>query len=373
MCPRQLVLTVSPRLIVFRTYPSRIYDIIFAYHAQNHGRLDRALDLGCGPGFVALNLAQKFQKIVGLDPAQKMVDIGLQPSDSAKPRIEYRVGSGEDLVGAGISQGEAGVDLVVAGEFWRETRRARLCWVPTELACSSSCSLVRLSESMETAHQGRSTWRNRSVYGRSIPDISDTGLTLVKGYSELLFPHHPALTPLITRYFTTDLAPYWQPGRKIVEGLLDQVPFPVKPSPPTSPSDLPDLDPEQGSPKPDNIHEPTLEALPGADELDSSSWDASSAIRLKTHPDGTPWLMTKMYTPKTLEGYLRTVSALHTYHERHPEDAEKKGKGPIDGDIVDRLVGHIEAGMRGEGKQADELDGEILAGWPLVLMMIKKK
>lgn len=47
-----------------------------------------------------------------------MVDIGLQPDDKSVPRIDYRVGGGEDLVAAGV----AGVDLVVAGVsalIWR--------------------------------------------------------------------------------------------------------------------------------------------------------------------------------------------------------------------------------------------------------------
>ena len=62
-------------------------------------------------GFVAVNLADKFKHVVGLDPSSKMVQAGVQPDSSA--RIDYRVGNAEDLVGAGIE--EQSVDLVVAG------------------------------------------------------------------------------------------------------------------------------------------------------------------------------------------------------------------------------------------------------------------
>ena len=74
-------------------------------------------------GFVALALARHFQDVRALDPAKKMVQTGLQPSDSAAPRIRYAVGNAEDLAAAGIGEGENGVDLVVAGESIRKPRR----------------------------------------------------------------------------------------------------------------------------------------------------------------------------------------------------------------------------------------------------------
>lgn len=45
-----------------------------------------------------------------------MVEKGLQPSDPTTSRIEYKVGNVEELEKAGIGEGEAGVDLVIAGE-----------------------------------------------------------------------------------------------------------------------------------------------------------------------------------------------------------------------------------------------------------------
>ena len=83
--------------------------------------------------------------------------------------------------------------------------------------------------------------------------------------------------------------------------------------------------------------------------------------------------MRKMFTFPTLEGYLRTWSSLHTYHESHPDDTANTGKGPVNGDIVERLVGKIAMGIEGEGPRGGEQKGEVEGAWPLTLMMIKKK
>lgn len=173
----------------------------------------------------------------------------------------------------------------------------------------------------------------------------------------MVFPHHTHLNKLISHHSRSadTLGPYWQPGRKIVEGLLDAVPFPVTPAPP------PKIELAGSSFTPDRIDEP---ALP---EVDNPTWDASTAVRLK-EMDGKQWLMTKTMTMDSLAGYLRTWSALHAYHEAHPEDAKRKGNGPVDGDIVDRLVGKVTEEM-GE----KDARGEFEVGWPLVVMMIKKK
>ena len=75
------------------------------------------MDLGCGPGFIAVELASRFKAVTAIDPAQKMIDVGIQPSDQSLPRIRYQVGSAEDLAGAGVGEGEDGVDLIVAGTW----------------------------------------------------------------------------------------------------------------------------------------------------------------------------------------------------------------------------------------------------------------
>jgi hypothetical protein len=68
-------------------------------------------------GFVALALSPHFAHTTAIDPSKGMISQALQSSDTAAPRIEYKVGSAEALDQVGIGEGEAGVDLVVAGRF----------------------------------------------------------------------------------------------------------------------------------------------------------------------------------------------------------------------------------------------------------------
>lgn len=119
------------------------------------------------------------------------------------------------------------------------------------------------------------------------------------------------------------------------------------------------------------IPEPTLH--PPLPEAEQVRWEPSFAIRLKSGANGEKWLMTNKFTKSSLEAYLRTWSSLHAYHEANPDDLAKRGKGMMEGDIVDRVMGKIWAGREEDGPQGDEGNGEILGGWPLVLMMIKKK
>ena len=70
---------------------------------------------------MALNLASRFEHVVGLDPSQGMVNVGLQPESG---RVEYAVGGAEDL--RTFADGE--VDLIVAGELsWRLGRSLLMC------------------------------------------------------------------------------------------------------------------------------------------------------------------------------------------------------------------------------------------------------
>lgn len=221
----------------------------------------------------------------------------------------------------------------------------------------------------------------------------------------MILPTHPRLSPLISahsQFFWS--GGYWQAGRAIVEGLLDDVPFPVPASTLNSSAisagreallqSLPPLDPTLGHPVSDNS--PSSSLPPDlASELETQ-WDAGTAVRLKSdidsdtdsHPPSAPastdptsiapqvqqyqWLMRKTFRKPSLEGYFRTWSALHAYHEAEPADAAKRGKGK-QGDVVDRLIQEIWTGREKEGERGGEGEGEIEGAWPLVLMMIKKK
>ena len=173
----------------------------------------------------------------------------------------------------------------------------------------------------------------------------------------MVFPQYPQLNSIIAHHSRgqDQLGPYWQPGRKIVESLLDPVPFPISPRPPSI------LSLASSEFRAASIREPLLSEQP----FDCDVWDPTSAVRLK-EIDGQQWLMTKKFDYSALEGYLRTWSALHSYQEAHPEDETTGGQ---DGDIVDRVLAKIKQGLRQAGHHTDPIE----VGWPLILMMIRKK
>lgn len=237
-----------------------------------------------------------------------------------------------------------------------------LVW--TTLTARPSGSLVRLPQSLEGAHRGGTTWRDGSIHRKPLVprDTAHSATDQRQGYAEMVFPRYPQLNTLISQLSRNDdqLGPYWQPGRRIVEGLLDAVPFPTKPAPPPSVT----LAGHQFVTA--RVAEPALQHVAGP--IDAETWRPESAIRLK-EIDGAPWLMTKRFDISALEGYLRTWSSLHAFHELHPEDAARKGRGGEDGDIVDRAMGRIRRGLADAGHQ----DKQIEVGWPLILMMIQKR
>ncbi|EIW66259.1 hypothetical protein TREMEDRAFT_35179, partial [Tremella mesenterica DSM 1558] len=290
------------------TYPQKLYDLIYSYHSSNGGKFDHALDLGCGPGFIALNLAQRFPKVTALDTSVKMLSSALQPPPSFT-QINYQVSSAESISTApGL---EKGVDLVIAGQ---------------------------------AAH-----WFDHSKVWKELSRVVKPKGTVA--------------------YIVS--SPYWsQPGRSIVEGLLDSIPFPIYPSSTSLSIDLNSLPSLNGG---HPINSTIQEPLPPSEEIrDSdrdwdSDWDSSTALRLKSSSKG-PWALQKSFTWENLEEYLRSWSSYASYLDAHPEERQFRGKG-AQGDLVDRLLVNLKTsvGQQGEAKNGVEV------AWPVVLMLIKKK
>lgn len=68
-----------------------------------------------------------------------------------------------------------------------------------------------------------------------------------------------------------------------------------------------------------------------------------------------------------LRQYFQTWSSLHTFRERHPEDA----KDPR-GDISERFWLDLKEGTeRDLGKSVGE-EGQVDVEWPLALLLVKK-
>jgi 2-polyprenyl-6-hydroxyphenyl methylase/3-demethylubiquinone-9 3-methyltransferase len=57
----------------------------------------RALDIGCGGGFLAEEFAQLGFEVVGIDPSTVSIETARSHAASSGLRIDYRIGSGEEL------------------------------------------------------------------------------------------------------------------------------------------------------------------------------------------------------------------------------------------------------------------------------------
>lgn len=289
---------------------SPFYKLTYRYHARRGGSLGRALDVGCGPGFIAQQLAAQFERVTAVDPSAKMVAVGLQPEAAGRAPIDYHVGSAEDLSMLEASS----VDLVTAGQaahwftypdVWEELGRV----------------------------------------------LRPRGTVAFWGYGEYHLPAYPSASPLITAFMRSSegLGPYWQqPGRAIVESLLDPVPFPSPPDDVRASDDWSDFP----------LAEPNL-PQPASVTAVGGGWDPASFLRLKTvsrsSEDG-PLAIRKTLDWSALAAYLRTASALHKYKEAHPRE-------------VDVIGAHIrklrEAVEKEAGCEVTSVDVE----WPAVIML----
>jgi 2-polyprenyl-6-hydroxyphenyl methylase/3-demethylubiquinone-9 3-methyltransferase len=80
---------------------------VLTTHFQGQVTGKRALDIGCGGGFLAEEFAKLGFDVVGVDPSTVSVETARRHAASGGLRIDYRVGGGEDL-----PVGDATFDLV---------------------------------------------------------------------------------------------------------------------------------------------------------------------------------------------------------------------------------------------------------------------
>lgn len=78
----------------FRYPPSLLKQIAERCGLDGTGRL---LDLGCGPGFLAIAMAPYFEEVVGMDPEPEMLAMAKQEAESAGVKLTLVAGSSADL------------------------------------------------------------------------------------------------------------------------------------------------------------------------------------------------------------------------------------------------------------------------------------
>lgn len=76
-------------------YPAALFELIAARRGlDGRGRL---LDLGCGPGFIAIAMAPYFAEIVGVDPEPAMLDAARHEAEAARVKLTLVAGSSQTL------------------------------------------------------------------------------------------------------------------------------------------------------------------------------------------------------------------------------------------------------------------------------------
>lgn len=107
-----------------------MYNYILSHHRASGGEHNVLLDVGCGPGIVARDLAGEFDTVIGVDSGREMINAAerLGGVTRSGKEIKYFVGEAERIekipeteesllpVQAGETGGNEGhVDLVTAG------------------------------------------------------------------------------------------------------------------------------------------------------------------------------------------------------------------------------------------------------------------
>ncbi|KZO94489.1 S-adenosyl-L-methionine-dependent methyltransferase [Calocera viscosa TUFC12733] len=281
-------------------FPPHFMETIYAYHAsagKGKAEFKRCVDLGCGTGQATTLLAEKFDEVIGVEPSQPMVDRAtniLQDKEelnSVRDKIRFIKSAAEELP---FLEDES-VDMVTASQ---------------------------------AAH-----WFD---YSRLWPEVGrvlkPNGTVAFWGYGEMRLPDHPSLTPLITEFtHGPELDPNWeQPGRSIVEALLEPIP---SPGPPFDPS--------------------TEKRVKY-----SGNYFPKSEV-----PDPQPNILMQQMDLHGLDTYARTFSALHTFWEKYPEDKKR-----ADGDFATRWVQKMKEAIIDDGGNPNKMTVE----WPAGLILVKK-
>jgi 2-polyprenyl-6-hydroxyphenyl methylase / 3-demethylubiquinone-9 3-methyltransferase len=87
------------------------------------------LDLGCGGGFMAEELARRGAKVIGIDPSQPAIAAAREHAETQGLIIDYRTGAGEQL-----PMPDAVLDIVVIVTCWSIWPILPSCW-PKSAAC----------------------------------------------------------------------------------------------------------------------------------------------------------------------------------------------------------------------------------------------
>lgn len=113
---------------VRRDYNPKVYQTIIEHHSSTGGEFGCLLDVGCGPGTAAHNLAPHFTRAIGLDPSDGMIATARSlghTASNAEP-VRFEVSTAEEL-GQHLSPRieDSSIDLITAATaaHWFDTSR----------------------------------------------------------------------------------------------------------------------------------------------------------------------------------------------------------------------------------------------------------
>ncbi|KAI3401502.1 hypothetical protein diail_10936 [Diaporthe ilicicola] len=131
-------------------YNQSLYDSIISHHTSTGGKLESALDLGCGPGTATFTIARSFHNTIGLDPSEGMVGTArsLVSSEQISDNVKFEVSTAEDIDPALVPDGS--VDLITAAtcahwfdmpRFWTSAARVLRPGGTVAMWCSNASNV----------------------------------------------------------------------------------------------------------------------------------------------------------------------------------------------------------------------------------------
>ncbi len=157
-------------------YPAGLFDFL----AEAAPARTLAWDCACGNGQATLDLAERFEHVIGTDPSAAQI-----AHAPAHPRIEWRVAPGER---SGIA--------------------------------SATCDLVTVAQALH--------WLDVDAFFREAKRVARPGgIVAVWGYGDVRLDT-PDADALVRRFSRTIVGPYWPPQRRLIDDGYRSITLPFR-------------------------------------------------------------------------------------------------------------------------------------------------
>ncbi|KAI9671413.1 MAG: hypothetical protein M1831_004322 [Alyxoria varia] len=204
-------------------YPSALYEHILAQHTSTSGQLGTVVDVGCGTGRATRELAKCFDRAVGVDPGEEMVEVAKAVGGKTRNTVESSVSRSDEG-----SRGRE-IEYVVA-----EAEKVTYALDGEDMELEGQVDMVTAAMA---AH-----WFDLPRFYVQAARLLRPGGTLVFWTSGSMYPH-PTHTPhadevhsILQNLETVELAPYELPPNRKCRELYATLPLPWNPARERGPS-----------------------------------------------------------------------------------------------------------------------------------------